>query len=193
MSRNDLNYICATIILAVFACLVLKTIDLWFTPRDVIQVPPLKLPSSMTWERLLYGPSLSEQEEWCKQNKECSAMAEAMVYEARGEPMAGAIAIGFVIMERVESPRWPDTVEEVIAYKCHFSYKCEQMQKNVQEKDWTRAYLASYDVIHGLIENNVKGADHYLNPKEVKRLPEWAKEYEYVVDIGNHRFYRSMN
>lgn len=33
------------------------------------------------------------------------------------------------------------------------------------------------------------GATHYLNPKAVKKMPDWAKTYEYKGRVGSHEFY----
>lgn len=192
MNHRDFTYWIATLTLALIGCWTMRAIDLWFTPSEVPQVeleqyvPPSK---GVSYKDV---PSLAGRVEWCKYSEECAAMAEALVYEARSEPMAGAVAVGFVILERMKSERWPDTVKQVVHYRCQFSYTCQRKQRSVPtEKDWTRAYQASYDVLNGKAVTGAKGADHYFNPKKVRRTPSWALKYEYVAKIGDHRFYKS--
>lgn len=48
-------------------------------------------------------------------------MAAIIWCEARGESYEGQVAVGTVVMNRVESPRFPNTIEEVIAQKGQFS------------------------------------------------------------------------
>ena len=48
-------------------------------------------------------------------------MAAIIWCEARGESYEGQVAVGTVVMNRVESPRFPNTIEEVIKQKGQFS------------------------------------------------------------------------
>jgi spore germination cell wall hydrolase CwlJ-like protein len=139
----------------------------------------------------LEAPTAAYKRRLCKRDTECRVLSEALVYEARGESLRGAIAVGYVIVERKKSWKWPNTIRGVVNYRCHFSYKCEPPQAKPKQGDWDRAYEASFDILTNAVKNPIGEADHYLNPKVVKRLPRWAKEYEYVADVGNHRFYRS--
>ena len=42
--------------------------------------------------------------------KEWKCLADALYFEARGESVAGQLAVGLVIFNRVEHPKYPDTV-----------------------------------------------------------------------------------
>ena len=48
-------------------------------------------------------------------------MAAIIWCEARGESYEGQVAVGTVVMNRVESPRFPNTIEGVISQKGQFS------------------------------------------------------------------------
>ena len=189
--REQILFWIKAAIVAFIACLMSNLVDYWLYPYSSVKVMNIADSTTPSKEIKSYGPTEAYKHDWCKRDRGCKAMAETLVYEARGESMVGAYAVAHVIMERVNADRWPDTIEGVVNYRCHFSWKCEKPQRNVVRVDWDRAYTVSYDVIHGLVENPAPGADHYLNPNEVKRMPNWTKEYEYVVDIDNHRFYRS--
>ena len=188
--KNDILFWIEAILIAALGCLVLKAISLWFTPSEPLQVKNYEYPTTLTWDDALYGPTEAFKRDWCRGNRACRVMAKTLVYEARGEGMVGMAAVGFVILNRTKLAMFPNTVEGVVNYKCHFSWKCEHPQKNVLQEDWEKAYIVSYDVLNGKMESPVGQADHYFNPKKIRNLPSWANKFEYVVDIGNHRFYK---
>src|SRR5690554_4329248 len=128
--------------------------------------------------------------ERCEQSKECFKLAEALVYEARSETRKGQIAVASVILNRVEHKNFPDTIQGVITQPYQFSYlKDMHKQRKPSAADWDKAFIVAYDVKHGVVER-VSDALFYLNAKSVKRIPKWAREYEYVMTVDNHTFYR---
>jgi spore germination cell wall hydrolase CwlJ-like protein len=126
----------------------------------------------------------------CKGSYQCRLMATALVYEARGESTRGTIAVAYVIMTRVESPKWPNTIAGVIHQKrkgvCQFSYLCQKPQFKPVAEDWERAYEVSYDVINKLVDNTAPLATHY-HTTAVR--PYWSKKLPVVTRIGEHIFY----
>jgi len=171
--------------------LLVFTVDVWLSRElEYRQIKQVKTSYQITkdkWEALMYGPSLEFKREWCKSDKECAKMAEALVYEARGESELGAVAIAFVILERVNAKRWPDTIVGVVNQRKQFSYVDYRQKISPVIADWKRAYVLSYDVLHGNIESPIDSADHY-HAKYVS--PSWAKQMQYVADVGNHKFYK---
>lgn len=126
----------------------------------------------------------------CKQSRECSKMAEALVYEARGESLKGAIAVGYVIVERTKNPtRWPKTVRGVINQKNQFSYTTRKQKVKPKPEDWERAYIASYQILNSEVKNPIGKSDHYHT---IKVRPKWAKKMQYVATVGSHKFYRDV-
>ncbi len=49
-------------------------------------------------------------------------MSKALYYEARGEGVYGQVAVAQVVMNRVRSPLWPDTVCDVISQEGQFPW-----------------------------------------------------------------------
>lgn len=124
----------------------------------------------------------------CKLSRECSKMAEALAYEARSETLTGAIAVGYVIVERTKNPeRWPKTVRGVVAQKNQFSYMTKRQKSRPKQEDWERAYITGYQILHGEVKNPIGDADHYHS---LKVKPKWAKKMLYVATVGSHKFYR---
>lgn len=133
-------------------------------------------------------PSLDEKAGWCRADRQCQSLAEAVVYESRGERDMGKYAVAWVIRNRAESPRWPNTIRQVIHQRFQFSYIGDKHeQETPTKKDWTTAYIVGYDVLNDLIESPVNDATHY---HEIGIIPTWARRLEIVARIDNHIFYR---
>jgi spore germination cell wall hydrolase CwlJ-like protein len=124
----------------------------------------------------------------CKRSGECSKMAEALVYEARGETLVGAVAVGYVILERTKNPsKWPKTIRGVVSQRNQFSYTTRKQKVRPKQEDWERAFVTSYRILHGEVKNPIKTSDHYHT---LKVKPRWAKKMQYVATVGSHKFYK---
>lgn len=126
--------------------------------------------------------------EMCLIDSECNLIAEAIVWEARGEKLEGQYAVASVIINRVNHPNFPEDIESVINQRHQFSYiKDKHTQTIPEELDWENAYQVAYDVLYN--GNITTPALFYLNPTKVKRLPRWAREFTMISSIGSHDFY----
>jgi hypothetical protein len=122
----------------------------------------------------------------------CDKLAEALVYEARGEGAVGMRAVAHVILERKESKGWPNTIRDVIEQRKQFSYlQDKHKQKSPTSEDFDIAYKEAYDAYFGLSENPVPGAKWYHSVNI--RPPKWTKDLEVVKIIGNHVFYKEKS
>jgi len=132
-----------------------------------------------------------EKQQQCRHSKECQRLAEAIVFEARSESRQGMRAVASVIMNRVESRRFPNTINGVVTQPYQFSYVgFEHLQQQPSEQDWNTAYIVAYNIKHNIVER-VTESDHYLNPDKLVRLPRWATVYKETETIGSHVFYSS--
>lgn len=124
----------------------------------------------------------------CKHDRQCWKMAEAIVWEARGESILGQVGVAYVIKNRVEDSRWPDDVFGVVRQKAQFSYVRDwHKQTPPSDRDWNKALSVAYDVLNENIEDITNGATHY-HTKTV--APKWKDGVEYVLTVDNHHFYR---
>ncbi len=167
-----------------------------------IQLPEAVVTAVPTIQEQSYGsdwmqaavepPTSAYKHDTCKKSYQCRLMASALVYEARGESTRGMIAVAYVIMTRVESPKWPNTIAGVIHQKrkgvCQFSYLCQKPQFKPVAEDWERAYEVSYDVINKLVDNTMPTADHYHT---LAVNPVWDNNMNFLGVIGDHEFYGS--
>lgn len=195
-NRADLQFYAMALViaLAVHACdwVVGEAFKGWAAQFDHQESVPVELKQIVLFKTKPEAIELTDasRQRRCKANKDCSKMAEALVYEARGESLIGAVAVGYVIVERTKNPtRWPKTVRGVIAQKDQFSYVNKRQKVRPKPEDWERAYITSYQILHGEIKNPIGSSDHYHT---LKVRPKWAKSMQYVATVGRHKFYRDI-
>ena len=108
-------------------------------------------------------------------------LARLISAEARGEPYMGQVAVGAVVLNRIEHPSFPDTMSGVIYQKGAFSCLNDgQFYEPVSES----AYRAAKDAINGLDPSG--GAIYYYNPKIATN--KWIFSRPVITTIGDHRF-----
>ena len=108
-------------------------------------------------------------------------LARTISAEARGETYMGQVAVGAVILNRIEHPSFPDTIAGVVYQKGAFSCLDDgQFYEPVADS----AYKAARDAINGLDPSG--GAIYYYNPKTATN--KWIRSRPVIVTIGRHVF-----
>ena len=108
-------------------------------------------------------------------------LARIISAEARGEDYLGQVAVGAVILNRIEHPSFPDTLSGVIYQKGAFSCLYDgQFYEIIADS----AYSAARDAINGLDPSG--GAIYYYNPQTATN--KWIRSREVITTIGNHVF-----
>ena len=101
--------------------------------------------------------------------------------EARGEPYIGQVAVGAVIMNRVESPVFPNTIAEVLYQPGAFSALLDgQFDQPIADSAWR----AAREALGGSAPSG--GAVYYYNP--VTSTSKWIFTRETITTIGKHVF-----
>lgn len=121
---------------------------------------------------------------------ELACLALAVYFEARNQDFLGQIAVAQVVMERVEDPRYPDTMCGVVFDHKQFSFYWDgKSDTPYEEEAWLKARALARAVANGtLYIEELDGVTHY-HAKYVN--PYWADHMELVVDIDDHVFYKS--
>ncbi|WP_317978251.1 cell wall hydrolase [Histidinibacterium aquaticum] len=121
-------------------------------------------------------------------------LSEALYFEARGEDLEGLFAVGEVILNRVDDPRYPGTICSVVnqgtgrQWECQFTYTCDGRPENVAERGaWSRVGKIAKLLIDGAPRRLTDGATHY-HTRAVN--PGWARQFPRTASIGVHHFYR---
>jgi spore germination cell wall hydrolase CwlJ-like protein len=124
-------------------------------------------------------------------------LADAIYFEARGEPLRGQMAVAQVVINRVFSGYYPNNVCGVVyqnthrhrRLRCQFSFTCDGIPDRINEPDaWERAKRIARDALDGNFWlNDVGKATHY-HARWVH--PWWVREMRRLDRIGVHTFYR---
>lgn len=108
-------------------------------------------------------------------------LAKCIYAEARGEPYEGMVAVGGVILNRVKSAEFPNTIYGVIYQPWAFT-AVHDGQIDLEPN--TTAYEAAQDAMNGWDPSY--GSLFYYNPD--KATSQWIFSRETVVVIGSHIF-----
>ena len=108
-------------------------------------------------------------------------LAKVIAAEARGESYVGQVAVGAVVLNRVEHSSFPDSIAGVVYQPGAFS--C------VNDSNWSVAptaesQKAARDAINGWDPSG--GAIYYYNP--AKTSNQWIRSRPVIVTIGSHLF-----
>ncbi|MDV4168262.1 cell wall hydrolase [Rhodovulum sp. FJ3] len=138
-------------------------------------------------EWLSTQPAATGGEQW-------ACLAEALYFEARGETLKGQFAVAEVILNRVSSRSYPDSVCGVInqgtgkRYQCQFTYTCDGHAEVIHEPAaFERVGKVARIMLDGASRTLTGGATFY-HTKAVN--PSWARKFERTATIGQHYFYR---
>lgn len=126
--------------------------------------------------------------------EERDCLAKAIYYEARSESRVGRLAVADVVLNRVASPAYPDTICDVVFQGsqrrtgCQFSFTCDgSMKARLNERQWRDAEMLAGAVIAGIRKPVSRYATHY-HADYVS--PPWAQTLTPTAVIGAHKFYR---
>ena len=108
-------------------------------------------------------------------------LARTIYAEGRGEPYTGQVAIGAVVMNRVRSPQFPNSVSGVV-YQKHAFTAVSDGQINLTPDD--KAMKAARDAMNGW--DPTGGALYYYNPAVATSA--WIFDRQTVTVIGRHVF-----
>ncbi len=122
--------------------------------------------------------------------REINCLAEAIYFEARGEPERGKWAVAEVVQNRVESRAYPNTYCGVTKQRkgniCQFSWACDSGRGKPGGAQWEIALNMATKVYDGH-KPGVVGDALFFHATFVK--PSWSKVFTRVGKIGSHIFY----
>ena len=125
---------------------------------------------------------------------EGACLAEAIYFEARGEPVEGQFAVAEVILNRVAAGEFPDTICEVVnqgtgrLHACQFSYTCDGLPERMTERPAARrAEAIAHLTMNEIAPNDLTAGALYYHADYVD--PYWADHFFETTQIGVHIFY----
>ena len=138
------------------------------------------------------------------ENGDAYCLAKNIYFEAGNQPLAGKVAVGHVVFNRMEHSSYPDDVCGVvyqaewaenwkgnmmpIRNRCQFSWFCDGKSDEPLDTDtFFESYLIAQDVIYGKYPDITEGATHYHS---IWVEPYWAETLNETVQITDHIFYK---
>ncbi|MFU8899028.1 MAG: cell wall hydrolase [Roseinatronobacter sp.] len=129
-------------------------------------------------------------------NDEKACLATAIYHEARGESLRGQFAVAEVILNRVDSRKFPNSICAVVYQGvragrmggCQFSFACDGNSEAMpNRKAASRAQRIAQVMVEGGHRGLTQGA-LYFHTTAVN--PSWAHRFTQTTHIGAHLFYR---
>ena len=132
-----------------------------------------------------------------------NCLVEAIYHEARSEETVSQLAVANVILTRVESSNFPDTICKVVHQgrywkknpvrnKCHFSYWCDGKSERMKNFKALKKVLSVAEMaLKGVQIKQTLGATHY---HAAYVTPSWASDprFKSLGQVGLHIFYIDM-
>ena len=119
-------------------------------------------------------------------------LAAAIFFEARDQPVQGQMAVANVVMNRVESPRWPDEICAVVFQPSQFSFTHDGKSDNYRKYTSNVGDRQAIGIAEEIAKSVIKGGRLGLTSTHYHATyvsPYWRKQYHLDGRIGDHIFY----
>lgn len=131
------------------------------------------------------------------ESRQLTCLALNVYHEARGEPAAGQLAVAKVTLNRVASPRYPNTICEVVyqkrwdrirrRYVGAFSWTEFDVKPSLKNIEWQQAVRIAEAVY---TQDQLPELEDALFYHARSITPSWARHKKPIAHIGRHVFYR---
>jgi spore germination cell wall hydrolase CwlJ-like protein len=156
------------------------------TERPAAAEPVADLRYDDTWLMSRPEPTL--------RNPQFQCLKEAIYHEARGEPIHGQFAVAEVILNRVDSPGYPNSVCGVVRQNahmrnaCQFSFVCNGRSLAMTEARAREIAARIADLMLAGSERELTDGATHFHATWVR--PSWSQRLVRTAQIGVHVFYR---
>ncbi len=172
-------------LIAVICCIMLMASGPSAEGRDYQDSLEEKTKQAVEQEKNSENQSKTSSDMDSKYSREDIELLARLVYaEARGEPYLGKVAVAASVLNRVESPDYPDTIPGVI-YQNNFGFQyCPVSNGQINLSPDDASMRAVRQALNGHDPSN--GALSFYNP--AKSSNRWIRSRPYYGRIGNHIF-----
>ncbi|MGX7896171.1 cell wall hydrolase [Tsuneonella sp. HG222] len=160
-----------------------------FVAEPVVQAVPLEPAEAATDIPLTLGELVTDMPVDQELSRDMRCLAQAIYFEARGEPLAGQLAVGRVIVNRAESGAFPSDYCGVVTQRGQFSFvKGGHIpEPSFGSAAWRKAVAVAQIAHRELWDSPVKDA-LYFHATYVR--PRWSRTKVARATIDRHIFYR---
>jgi hypothetical protein len=160
-----------------------------FVSEPVVQPLPEQAPAPVLTEAGSLPELVGMVDTAAPMDEELRCLAGAVYFEARGEPLAGQLAVAQVIINRSEDRRFPRSYCGVVAQPGQFSFMRGSRMPAARESSsaWTRAVAIAQIAHQGLWESEAGNAV-FFHARYVS--PGWSRTKTRLAQIDTHIFYR---
>lgn len=133
--------------------------------------------------------NITLKDDYTAQDLKC--LTQAIYFEAKSEAYEGGVAVGNVIMNRVKSPKFPNSICGVVHQKtgrmCQFSFICNgQVNQAINRTQWLNSEKIATKILNGTAPRLSNGALFFHAKYSKLRLA----SNRYTAKIGQHYFYK---
>ncbi len=129
-------------------------------------------------------------------------LASNIYWESRNQSLGGKLAVGHVVLNRVDNERFPDTICKVVKqtkyypsggidlHDCQFSWYCDGLKDEPLPYEmhiYEDAFYLAVNMIEQDSMDITEGATHYHSDKV---HPYWADSLQRMTKIDDHIFYK---
>jgi len=175
-------------------------------PKPIETTTPIEPAPQTLEEEPVFVPSRSGDAEEATRVQELECLALNVYHESRSDNFAGRVAVADVVLNRVDSNLFPNTICGVVNQSvmrtnwkgnvvpvrgmCHFSWFCDGLSDEPMETDsYEDAEIVAEMALRGGWRGITEGATHY---HATYVTPNWINDRGMVPvgRIGQHKFYR---
>ncbi len=166
----------------------LKTLDYYTQPLDGVYGSQTKAAVAKFQQNYgLNADGITGSKTWAALKKytlninEMDILAKVIYSESRGEPYKGQVAVGAVVMNRIQSSQFPDTIKEVVFQNGAFTAVSDGQYWLTPNET---AYKAALDAVRGW--DPTYNSIYYFNPDTATSAWIWSRPQN--IKIGKHIF-----
>lgn len=159
------------------------------SPSSTVMSPSGRVYPSATFSAKISDAPTSVQRKASPPTRPTNAtvcLAQALFFEARGEPAEGLQAVAATVFNRVEHADYAPSI-------CGVVYQPYQYSWTLIRENWARRPPTNFiRLAKEFIQNRAKLQDQYpvTHYHHANIHPTWANTLEYITTIGQHKFYR---
>lgn len=115
-------------------------------------------------------------------------LALNIYFESRCQSLEDKLALAYVVLNRVYSKRYPNTIKDVITQYKQFSWYWDGKSDTPKDKKaWKTSWITAELAINTYVPGRINGATHY---HALYVSPYWKDDMQIVAIKGSHILYR---